>query len=88
MVDKNLLRSIIVLKGYSQKSLAAEMTLRGSKISETSLSSKMSGKSTFNCDEADLICDILNITKPETKAKIFLLNQSQKRDESSPEVEF
>ena len=72
MVDVNRLRSRMVLMGYTQRSLVAEMNARGVKISENTLSSKMTGGSQFDCDDADVICDILEVNDPAEKAQIFL----------------
>lgn len=72
MVDVNRLRSRMVLMGHTQKSIVGEMNARGVKTSENTFSSKMNGKSQFDCDDADVICDILEVTTPEEKAKIFL----------------
>ena len=72
MVDVNKLRSRMVLMGYTQKSLVAEMNERGVKTSENTLSSKMNGKSQFDCDDADVICDILGVDSPADRADIFL----------------
>lgn len=72
MVDIQKLRSNMVLKGYNQKRLAAEMTARGVKISENTLSAKMTGGSKFDTDDADVICEILDIVDPADKAAIFL----------------
>lgn len=72
MVNVNKLKSRMVLMGYTQKTLAAEMTARGVKTSTNTLNSKMNGKSQFDCDDADVICDILNVDRPADKAEIFL----------------
>ena len=72
MVDVNKLRSRMVLMGYTQKSLVAEMNERGVKTSENTFSSKMNGKSQFDCDDADVICDILGVESPADRADIFL----------------
>ena len=72
MVDTQKLRSRMVLKGYNQRSLVAEIKARGVKVSENTFSSKMSGKSAFDCDMVDVICDILGIEIPAEKAEIFL----------------
>ena len=72
MVDVNRLRSRMVLMGYTQKSLVAEMNARGLKTSENTFSSKMNGRSQFDCDDADIICAILEVTDPAKKAEIFL----------------
>ena len=72
MVDVKKLKSQMVLMGYTQKSLAAEMTERGVKTSKNTLSSKMNGKSRFDCIDADVICDILKVDNPADKAEIFL----------------
>ena len=71
MVDVNRLRSRMVLMGYTQKSLVAEMNARGVKTSENTFSSKMNGKSQFDCDDADIICEILEVNEPAEKADIF-----------------
>jgi hypothetical protein len=72
MVDIPKLRSKMVLKGYSQKSLVLEINARGLKISENTMSSKMNGTSSFDCDLVDVICDILDVEEPAEKAEIFL----------------
>ena len=72
MVDVNRLRSRMVLMGYTQKSLVAEMNARGLKTTENTFSSKMNGRSQFDCDDADIICDILEVIEPAEKAEIFL----------------
>lgn len=73
MVNVNKLRSRMVLMGHTQKSLVAEMNARGVKTSENTFSSKMNGRSLFNCDDADVICDILELKDPAEKADIFLV---------------
>ena len=72
MVDILKLRSRMALKGYTQKSLVAEMNARGVKISENNFSAKMNGRSSFDCDLADVICDILELELQAEKAEIFL----------------
>ena len=72
MVDVKKLKARMVLMGHTQKSLALEMTERGVKTSENTLSSKMNGKSQFDCDDADVICDILHLNNSAEKAEIFL----------------
>ena len=71
MVDILKLRSRMVLKGYSQKRLVEELNLRGVKISENTLSSKMNGRP-FDTDLVDGICDVLELEDPAEKAEIFL----------------
>ena len=80
MVDIQKLRSRMVLKEYSQKSLVAEINARGLKISENTFSSKMNGTSKWDCDLVDVICDILEINAPADKVDIFLAHTSQKWD--------
>lgn len=72
MVNVNKLKAQMVLMGHTQKTLAAEMTDRGVKTSENTLSSKMNGKSQFDCVDADVICEILEVTDPADRAEIFL----------------
>jgi hypothetical protein len=73
MVDVNKLKSRMVLMGYTQKSLVAEMKKRGVKTSENTFSSKMNGKSQFDCVDADVICDILEVKDSAERADIFLV---------------
>ena len=80
MVDTQKLRYRMVLMGYSQRGLVAEINSRGVKISENTFSSKMTGKSSFDCDLVDVICDILEVEEPAHKAEIFLAKASQKWD--------
>jgi hypothetical protein len=72
MVDVNKLKARMVLSGYTQKSLVEEMVKRGVKTTENTLSAKMNGRSQFDCEDADVICDVLNIIAPVEKAEIFL----------------
>lgn len=72
MVDIQKLRSHMVLKGFNQRTMVAEINARGTKISENTFSSKMIGKSSFDCDLVDVICEILEIEEPAQKAEIFL----------------
>ena len=72
MVDVNKLKARMVLMGYTQKSLVPEMTKRGVKTTENTLSAKMNGKSQFDCEDADVICDILQVTDMADRAEIFL----------------
>ena len=72
MVDVNKLKAQMVLKGYTQKSLVAEMNKRGVKTTENTFSSKMNGRSNFDCDDADVICNILEVDDSASRAEIFL----------------
>lgn len=73
MVNIKKLRSQMALKGYTQKSLVAEINARGVKISENTFSSMMNGRSKIDCDfAADVICDILEVEGPAERAEIFL----------------
>lgn len=72
MVDIQKLRARMVLKGYNQKRLVAELNARGVKVSENTFSSMMNSRSKIDCDFADVICDILEVEEPAEKADIFL----------------
>ena len=50
-------------------------------MSPNTMSSRDNGKSEFNADEIDKICDELNIEDDHLKVKIFLYKSSQNRDE-------
>ena len=67
MVNANLLKSEMVKNGYNQKKLSEAL-----KISENSLSNKITGKAKFNLDEVEEICKVLQIENAETKIAIFL----------------
>ena len=73
MVDVKKLKAQMVLKGYSQKSLVAEMNNRGYKTSENTLSSKMKKPRKFTCEDADVICSILELNTTAERADIFLV---------------
>lgn len=75
MLDKNLFKSVVVRKGYTQDTLAAAI-----EMSANTMSSRVNGKSCFDTDEIDKICDILDITNNEEKAAIFLARPSQNWD--------
>ena len=72
MVDLNKLKARMALMGHTQKTLVDEMKARGVKTSRNTISNKMTGKSQFDCDDADVICDILNLHDLADKAEIFL----------------
>ena len=72
MVDVRKLLSRMALMGYNQKKLVNAMNNRGVKISENTLSAKMNGTSKWCCDDADVICAILEVESPAEKAEIFL----------------
>ena len=72
MVDVNKLKSRMVLAGYTQKTLVAELRARGLPMTENTLSAKLNGKSQFYVEDALMICDILGINNAADKADIFL----------------
>ena len=72
MVDVNKLKARMVLKGYNQRSLVAEMNARGHKTTENTFGSKLKNPRKFNCADADVICSILELTDSASKAEIFL----------------
>ena len=75
MLNKNLFKSVIVKKGYTQDTLAEALGM-----SANTLSSRITGKSCFDTDEIDQLCDLLDITDNNDKADIFLASPSQNRD--------
>ena len=76
MVDKNLLRGAIARAGMTQEKLALAIG-----ISQNTLSAKILGRSFFDTDEIDRICDVLSIVDNNEKADIFLAPASRFRDE-------
>ena len=77
MVDKNLLKCAIVRAGMTQEKLAAAIG-----ITSNTLTAKMLGRSFFDTEEIDRICDALSITDNNEKADIFLAQPSRFRDET------
>ena len=72
MVDVKKLKSRMALMGFNQRSLVEAMAKRGYKMSENTLSAKMKKPKKFNCNDADVICEILKVEHPAEKAEIFL----------------
>lgn len=64
---RNKLKGKMVEAGYSQLSLAKEIGM-----SRNTLSSKLNGKTPFNTDEIERICDKLGIIDNAERAAIFL----------------
>lgn len=77
MLKPNLLKAAIAKCGLNQGKLAEKIG-----ISENTLTSRMQGKSVFNTDEIDIICEVLEINNNAEKADIFLASPSQKREET------
>lgn len=71
MVDTNKLRSLMVLAGYNQKTLTAACKEKGYKTSENTMNAKLNGRARWTCDDADMVCDVLEIHDPAVKAAIF-----------------
>lgn len=67
MVRVNEIKALMIKNGYNQKTLAKAMN-----VSENTMSSKLSGKSKWYVEEADLCCKLLNIRSSTEKAYIFL----------------
>lgn len=75
MVDTNKLKGRIAAAGYTQRTLAPAV-----KMSVNSLNAKINGRRKFDCEEADLLCEVLLIKDNQEKAEIFLGKSSQKWD--------
>ena len=63
---------------YDAEMTQTELSKRLGYGSKNTLSNKIHGKTNIYCDEANKICEILNITDQELKANIFLPSPSQK----------
>lgn len=72
MVDINKLKARMVLAGYNQSTLTIACKEKGYKIGKNAISYKLNGRSPWTCDDADMLCDVLNIIEPAEKAAIFL----------------
>lgn len=75
MVDRNLLRGVIARAGMTQEKLADAIG-----INSNTLTAKMLGRSYFDTEEIDKICEVLSITDNNEKADIFLAPPSRFRD--------
>lgn len=71
MVNTLKLKGKIAEAGYSQTSLAV-----AAGMSKNTLNAKVNGKTPFNCDEAEAICNVLGISSNDEKAEIFLPSSS------------
>ena len=67
MVKINMLRSKMALHGMTQKKVAKQLG-----ISANTMSSRMTGRSSFTLDEVDKLCDLLKIREDSEKKLIFL----------------
>ena len=66
MVKVNVIRSRLALLGMSQKNLADRLG-----ISKNTMSSRMTGKSSFTVAEMDMICEILGFDRMTEQRDIF-----------------
>lgn len=75
MLNRALFNVALVKSGMTNRELSKKIG-----ISKNTLSSRVNGKSPFNADEIDAICEELKITDDLEKAQIFLSRPSQNRD--------
>lgn len=78
MLNKNEFLGEMARAGLTQKELALRVGM-----SKNTLSSRINGKSFFDTEEIDKICDVLKIEDGRQKSKIFLHKSSQNRDEKA-----
>lgn len=76
MLDKNKFMGTVVAAGLNQRKLAKLM-----KMSKNTINSRVNGRSQFDTEEIDRLCEILGIDDDNEKAKIFLAQSSQIRDD-------
>lgn len=72
MLDRNLLKAAIARAGMTQEKLAKAIGINGN-----TLSAKILGRSYFDTEEIDKICDVLSIVDNNEKADIFLASPSR-----------
>lgn len=75
LLNANLLKAAIVRAGLTQQDFAKSIG-----ISQNTLTSKLKGDRSFNLDEIDRTCEVLNIVENDEKCAIFLASASQNRD--------
>ena len=74
MLNRNMLRGKIVENGYTQATVAKELS-----ISRTTFYRKILDGS-FTIEQAEKICDLLHIDNPADRCEIFLPSASHKWD--------
>lgn len=67
LLQANLLKAKMVAAKMTQADLAEKIGM-----SKNALSYKMRGHRSFDIQEVDRICDVLNISDPTEKASVFL----------------
>ena len=72
MVDVKKLKARMVLAGHDRKTLTAACNEKGYKISYNTITAKFNQKSPITCDDAEMLCAVLEIHDPAEKAAIFL----------------
>ena len=72
MVDIAKLKARMALAGYNQTTLTAACREKGYKIGKNAINTKLKNRSPWTCDDADMLCDVLEISDPAEKAEIFL----------------
>lgn len=72
MVDTRRIKSLMVARGYTQRSLAQKIGKN-----KNTLNAKLNGNGNFDTEEIIGICDALGIVDPVDKCAIFLLKTSQ-----------
>ena len=77
LLNANLLKAAIVRAGLTQQDFAK---LIG--ISQNTLTSKLKGDRSFNLDEIDKTCEVLDIVENDEKCAIFLASPSLDRDKA------
>lgn len=75
MLNKNEFLGALAKAGFTQRKLAELIGM-----SKNTLCSRVNGKSYFDTEEIDKICEALNIVSSRQKSEIFLSQSSQNRD--------
>lgn len=76
MLNRDEFMGAVAKSGLTNRELARRIG-----ISKNTLSSKVNGKSFFDTEQIDKICNVLGIEDDKIKVKIFLSKKSQNRDE-------
>ena len=75
LLNANLLKAAIVRAGLTQQDFAKSIGM-----SQNTLTAKLKGDRSFNLNEIDKACDVLNIVENEEKCAIFLAATSLNGD--------
>lgn len=73
MVDTRKIKSLMVLHGYTQKTLVDACKSKGYKTCQNTINAKINKRSPFDLEDVKMFCDVLEIKEPAEICSIFLM---------------